>query len=54
MDNNRLIKFLITFLLKWKNTLIIFDNVSCHSTETVKNLIKLNNILYTILYDHCM
>ena len=53
MDSNRLIEFLNKFLLEQKNKLIILDNPSCHRTEVVKDLIKLNNnLLYTIPYNH--
>lgn len=52
MDSNRLVEFLNKFLLKQKNKLIILDNASCHRTETVKNLIQLNNnLLYSIPYN---
>ena len=52
MDSNKLVEFLNKFLLKQKNKLIILDNASCHKTETVKNLIQLNNnLLYSIPYN---
>lgn len=54
IDSLRLKKFLEdNITLKYKNKVIILDNVSSHRNEIIKNLINKNNkLLYSVPYKH--
>ena len=54
IDSNRLIDFLNEFITtKYKDKLLIFDNVSSHRNQKVKDNIQENNkLLYSVPYQH--
>ena len=54
IDSNRLIDFIKKFITgKYKNKLIVLDNVSIHRNKNVKDLInKDNKLLYSVPYQH--
>ena len=54
IDSNRMVNFIDKFINgKYKNKLIILDNLSSHRNQLVKDLIKKdNNLLYSVPYQH--
>ena len=54
IDSDRLVDFLEKFITtKYKNKLIILDNVSSHKNEKLKELInKKNKVFYSVPYQH--